>query len=139
MPLVALADPGDGQGRIDQKLADRRTLCTLHGVAETGRDIAAGGFPDDEERRIEVPAGPATGAYGVLERRRVAMFGRQPIVRNDGQVGPRAEFGADVVVAVEAAENETAAMEVEDDRASGRWPAPVRYSRTAILCPRSSA
>ena len=61
------------------------------------------------------------GGLRIVERRRVAMFGRQPVVECDHRdFGARREVGADAVMAVQPADDETAAVEIEHHAAGDR-------------------
>ena len=58
------------------------------------------------------------------------VLGRQPVVdRHHLDAGPRAELGADVVMAVQPAEDEAAAVEIDDARLEVRGGGPVDADR----------
>src|SRR5687767_4194287 len=85
------------------------------------------------------------------------MFRRQPVVgRNDFEAGPGTKLGAEIVMAVEAAEDKTATVEIDDrrpprvcgtiapdgDRAAGKFDRGIldaQCSRTAGMEGRAHA
>ena len=55
------------------------------------------------------------GGLGIVELGRVQMLRRQAVIdRDDVDSGLRRHFGADIVMALESAKHESAAMKIED-------------------------
>ncbi|ESW83967.1 hypothetical protein X770_25585 [Mesorhizobium sp. LSJC269B00] len=118
---------------IDQHLADRPAQVAARGVRDRGGKVAAGAFADKHDRQVRCHRRPFEHGQRVVEGGRVRMLRRQPVVgRDDVETGAGADFGADVVMAVEPAKHKAAAMIVEDDGAHGLARHPVVADRDGV-------
>ena len=86
-------------------------------MRDGSREIAAGTVAAQQDRAIIGRDRPFIGGERVVEGGGVLVLGCEPIVDGHGlEAGALADLGADIVMALEAAENEAAAMVVDDDR-----------------------
>ncbi|AFL53097.1 putative HTH-type transcriptional regulator YybE [Sinorhizobium fredii USDA 257] len=100
---------------VDQHLADdARTPLHRRPERDPRSEIAAGAVAGDDHRAA-IGKQAFQHLVAIFESRRPDIFRRQPVVDRD-QFRPRAmgDFGADRVMAFERADDETAAMNVED-------------------------
>ena len=105
---------------IDQDLPQGFDPGAAQGMGRSGGKIATGTVTSQNHRTKGTDHGKR-----VLQRGGVQMFRRQAVVDGDnGQPGGRADFGTDVVMALQPADHETPAMQVNDAwRGAGIDPA----------------
>ncbi|GAA3210815.1 hypothetical protein GCM10010468_29000 [Actinocorallia longicatena] len=102
------------QSGIDQ----RQTAGPAHPAQQAGhRDLASCGLPGDADL-VEARQRPADGALGVVDRRRIGMFGSEAVVdRQEGDARCRDQGPDHGVVGLDVADHPAAPVEVDDDRA----------------------
>src|SRR5690348_9888255 len=110
-------------GRVDQHLvADGGAAAVTGQQADYGREVAAGALPHDAQRTVRpersgVLRGPQHGRVAVVDGGREPVARREAVVhRHHDRVDVPGDLAAEPVTHAQLAEDEAAAVEVDDQR-----------------------